>query len=146
PAETAQELVRLAKDKPGHVSFGSVGPGSQTHLAAALFSNEADVSLLHVPYSGGGPAIADLLAGHISTMFVSVGTGLPLIRAGNLKPTAIASPRRASALPDVPTMAEIGYPGVEVGVWWVLLAPRDTPATALATLRRALAATLEKPE
>src|SRR5690606_2317526 len=145
-ADTAQELVTLAKAKPGHVSFGSVGPGSQTHLAAALFGNEADVSLLHVPYRGGGPAIAELLAGHISTMFVSVGTGLPLIRAGTLMPMAIASPRRESAPADVPNMAEIGYPGVEVGVWWVVLAPRDTPAPVLARLSQALAATLGKPE
>jgi tripartite-type tricarboxylate transporter receptor subunit TctC len=128
PAANLKELVALAKAQPGAVSYASAGSGSSNQLAAELFSRTAGVKLTHVPYRGGGPVMADLLAGHVQTIVVSQPLVLEHIRAGRLKALAVASATRSAALPQVPTFAEQGYAGVELSSWIGLLLPASTPA------------------
>ena len=110
PARTVAELVALARANPGTLTYGSIGVGSASHLAGELFKVRAGVDLVHVPYRGGAPAVNDLIAGHLKTMFLTPVSGLPHIRSGRLAPLAIAAPQRFELMPDVPTMAEAGVP------------------------------------
>src|SRR5262249_31223402 len=110
PARTVAELIALARAGPGTLTYGSIGVGSASHLAGELFKVRAGVDLVHVPYRGGAPAVNDLIAGHLKTMFLTPVSGLPHIRTGRLAPLAIAAPQRFELMPDVPTMAEAGVP------------------------------------
>ena len=145
PARTVKDLVALAKDKPGTISYGSVGIGSASHLAGELFSATAGISMLHVPFRGGAPAINDLVAGHLDTMFVTAVVGGQHMKTGALVPLAIAAPARFELLPDVPTMAEVGYP-LEAAYWFGLAAPAGTPPAILAKLEKALSEVLAMPD
>ena len=121
------------------------GVGSASHLAGEMLASGAGVKLLHVPYRGGAPAMNDLIAGHVNTQFLSPVIGLPQLQAGKLKALALAAPKRLDILPDVPTMAEAGFP-VEASYWFGLVAPAGTPPAVLAKLEKALADVLEMPE
>ena len=126
PVRTVKDLVDLARQKPGTISYGSVGPGSASHLAGELFVAKAGISMLHVPFRGGAPALTDLVAGHVNTMFLTAVIGMQQMKAGALTPLAIAAPARFEMLPEVPTMAEAGYP-LEAAYWFGLAAPAGTP-------------------
>ncbi|HLH92929.1 MAG TPA: tripartite tricarboxylate transporter substrate binding protein [Xanthobacteraceae bacterium] len=145
PARTVSELIALARAKPGTITYGSIGVGSASHLAGELFKVRAGVDLVHVPYRGGAPAVNDLIAGHLQTMFLSPVSGLPQIKAGRVVALAIAAPQRFRLMPDVPTMAEAGVP-MEVGYWVGMAAPAATPPAVVAKLEAALADVIADPD
>jgi tripartite-type tricarboxylate transporter receptor subunit TctC len=127
PAKTAKEFVALAKSQPGKLSYSSSGAGGAPHLAAEMFKDATGTFILHVPYRGGGPAIADLLAGHVDLSFMTVLEASGHIKAGKLRALAVTSSKRVSALPEVPTLAETVVPGFNSISWIGLLAPAGTP-------------------
>ena len=137
PARTVKELIASARADPGSLSYGSIGLGSASHLAGEMFKLRAGVDMLHVPYRGGAPAVNDLIAGHLKTMFLTPVSGLPHIQAGKLAPLAIAAPARFELMPDVPTMAEAGVP-LEAAYWVGMAAPAATPPAVVAKLEKAL--------
>jgi putative tricarboxylic transport membrane protein len=145
PARTVAELIALARASPGSLTYGSIGVGSASHLAGELFKVRAGVDLTHVPYRGGAPAVNDLIAGHLKTMFLTPVSGLPHIRAGRLAPLAIAASQRFELMPETPTMAEAGIP-LEVAYWVGMAAPAATPSAAIARLEKALTAATASPE
>ena len=145
PARSVKELVALAKTKPGALSYASVGPGSASHLAGELFTAKTGISMLHVPYKGGAPAITDLVAGHVNSMFLTAVIGMQQMKAGTLAPLAIAAPARFEMLPEIMTMAEAGYP-LEAAYWFGLVAPAGTPPAVLAKLESTLAEVLAMPD
>ena len=130
---------------PARITYGSVGPGSASHLAGEMLAGAAEVKLQHVPYRGGAPALIDLLAGHVKTMFLSPVIGLQNIKGGKLTGMALAADKRLEILPDLPTMKEAGYP-LEASYWFGLVAPAGTPPAILAKLEKALAETLAMPD
>jgi tripartite-type tricarboxylate transporter receptor subunit TctC len=123
---SVSELIALAKSKPGHLNFASSGVATTPHLAGALLNARAGIELVHVPYQGSSPALADLLAGRTQIMFSAVSVVLPHIKAGTLKALAWAAPKRGSVLPDVPTVAEVGLPDLDASIWFGLMAPAGT--------------------
>jgi len=127
PAKTVKEFVALAKAQPGKLSYSSSGAGGGPHLAAEMFKDATGSYILHVPYRGGGPAIGDLLAGHVQLSFMTVLEASGHIKAGKLRALAVTSDKRVSALPDVPTLAEAAVPGFNSISWIGLLAPAGTP-------------------
>ena len=127
PAKTVAEFVAYAKQNPGKLNFGSAGTGGTIHLAGEMFKQMAGVDLVHVPYKGAGPALTDLLSGNIQLMFDSLGTALPPVKSGMLRALAVSSAQRVPDLPDVPTMAESGYPDYAVSVWYGISAPAKLP-------------------
>jgi tripartite-type tricarboxylate transporter receptor subunit TctC len=127
PVKTLAEFVAYAKQNPGKLNFGSAGTGGTIHLAGEMFKEMAGVQMTHVPYKGAGPALADLLAGNIQVMFDSLSTALPPIKSGSLRALGVSSERRSPDLPDVPTIAESGYPDYRVSVWYGIAAPAKLP-------------------
>lgn len=128
---SVQELIALAKSRPGALTFASAGNGSMSHLNGELFKVQAGVDLLHVPYKGGGAAAPDLLSGQVSMMIETGGGVMQLIRSGKLRPLAVTTARRSPQLPDVPSFAELGFPGMLSTVWGGLFAPGGTPRAIL---------------
>jgi tripartite-type tricarboxylate transporter receptor subunit TctC len=145
PVRSVQDLVELTRQQPGKISYASVGIGSASHLAGELFAAKAGVRMLHVPFRGGAPAINDLVAGHVDTMFVTAVVGGQHMKTGALTPLALAASARFETLPEVPTMAEAGYP-LEAAYWFGLAAPAGTPPTVLAKLEAALSEVLAMPD
>ena len=127
PAKTVAEFVAYAKQNPGKLNFGSSGTGSFTHLAGEMFKQMAGIEMTHIAYKGAHPALQDVMSGNIQLMFESVSLALPQIRAGLLRPLGISSTQRIAELPDVPTIAESGYPEYAVNVWNGVAAPADLP-------------------
>jgi tripartite-type tricarboxylate transporter receptor subunit TctC len=127
PAKTVAEFVAYAKQNPGKLNFGSAGTGGTIHLAGEMFKQMAGIEMTHVPYKGAGPALTDLLSGNIQVMFDSMGTALPPVKAGLLRPLGVSSTQRSPDLPDVPTIAESGYPDYAVSVWYGIVAPSKLP-------------------
>ena len=142
-AKNVKDVIRLAKARPGQISYASSGNGSAQHLAGALFEDRGAISLLHVPYRGGGPAMNDVMAGQVPLFFANVASSLGQIQSGRLRPLAVTSKRRTRALPDIPTMEEAGLPAFEVLEWNPVLAPAGldpkVKATLVAALRKAMA-------
>lgn len=134
PARNLQELVAMAKAQPGGLSYGSSGNGTSAHLGAALFVQRAGIRAVHVPYRGAGPAVQDLLGGQIQFMFLDMSSALAQIKAGKLRALAVAPKSRFAGLPDVPTVAEQGYPGFDVHGWYGLLLKAGTPAPVVQRL------------
>jgi tripartite-type tricarboxylate transporter receptor subunit TctC len=126
PADNVQELIALAKKRPGEIPYSSSGPGGAPHLAMELFKRQAGVDLAHIPYKGSGPGMNDLLGGRVMLTMDSVLQALPHIKAGKLKALAVLGPKRIAALPEVPTVAEQGLPGYALTNWFGLLAPAAT--------------------
>ena len=138
PAKTVAEFVAYAKQNPGKLNFGSAGTGGTTHLAGEMFKQMASVEMVHVAYKGAGPALTDLLSGNIQLMFDTVGTALPPVQGGLLRALAISSAQRLPALPDVPTMAESGYPDYAVSVWYGIAAQAKLPDDIVRKLNASL--------
>src|SRR6478609_1504494 len=145
PAANLQEFVALLKKEPEKYSFASNGQGTSNHLAAELFKSTAGVSMVHVPYRGSGPALIDLVGGQVNMMMDVVMTSYPYIKDGKLKALAVTSPQRSTMLPDVPTVAESGYPGYEAMVWFGMLAPANLPDPLRPKLNDGLVRTLHAP-
>jgi tripartite-type tricarboxylate transporter receptor subunit TctC len=146
PADNVKELVALAKAKPGSLSYGSAGVGASGHLAAELFNSAEGVNLVHVPYKGGAPALADLIAGRIQVMFLSVSLSAPQAKQGRIKVLALTGEKRSDKLPGVSTAAEQGYPGVQALLFSSLLAPAATPATVIRRMNADVVNALRSPE
>ena len=146
PANTLQDLILLAKSKPGVLNAASAGPGSFQHLATELFKLQSGVDVVIVQYKGGGPALTDLLAGHVQMNLGSLIQILPHIKSGKLKALGLGGARRNPALPHVPTIAEAGVPGFEASNWWGMLAPAGTPAPIVERLRKEIEAVLDSAE
>lgn len=125
--KTLKDVIDAAKAKPGSIDYGSPGAGTSTHLAAVLFQEEAGLTFQHIPYKGSAPAMADLLGGQVPLVFTSVPSAFAQLKAGSIRALAVTSSKRSSILPDVPTIAELGYDGFDVTVWYGLVAPAGTP-------------------
>ncbi len=145
PYKTFTEVVRLAKSKPGAVTFGTIGSGSLAHLAMAMIDGYAKVEMTHVPYKGGGPLIISAIAGHVPMAIASLALFSPHIQSGRLKAIAITSPRRHPQLPNVATVAEQVMPGFEAEAWWGLLAPVNTPAPTMTRMHAEVTKALKTP-
>jgi len=127
PAKNVAEFVAYAKQNPGKINFGSAGTGGTIHLAGEMFKQIAGVDMVHVPYKGAGPALTDLLSGNIQVMFDTLSTALPPVTSGLLRAIGVSSEQRSPDLPDVPTIAESGYPDYRVSVWYGIAAPAKLP-------------------
>jgi tripartite-type tricarboxylate transporter receptor subunit TctC len=127
PLKSLKQLVVLAKSQPGKINYASPGTGSIAHLASELLWHTAGIQLNHVPYKGGGPAVVDAIAGHVEVMYSLISTQTPHVRSGRLRPLAVSSAKRSAALPDVPTVAESGYPGFDASGWLGFAFPAKTP-------------------
>ncbi len=143
--KTAKELVALAKAKPGAITFASTGIGSTPHLAQEELDAAAGVEFLHVPYRGAAPALTDLLAGQVDVVALDAPVLISQIEAGTVVPIGVAADKRNAALPDVPTLAEQGYPNTDASNWYALLAPAKTPPAVIAKLNSAVNAALADP-
>jgi tripartite-type tricarboxylate transporter receptor subunit TctC len=139
------ELIALAKSKPGKLNYSSVGLGSVAHLATELLSNITGIKLNHVPYRASSQAVIDLAEGRIDITFGTLGSSLPLIRDGKVKVLAISMARRASQLPDVPTLIESGVPGFEMSLWFALVGPANLPKPIAARLNKEVNAIVSDP-
>jgi len=145
PAGNLKELVALCRAKPGFYSYGTSGIGGAGHLAAELLQSMTGIEILHVPYKGGGQAAVELMGGQIPLLFSSMGTAVPHLATARMKAIGVTSARRASIVPNVPTIAEQGYPGYEATVWYGFAGPAGLPANVIATLNHALQQALADP-
>jgi tripartite-type tricarboxylate transporter receptor subunit TctC len=135
PVTSVAELIALAKKKPGEITYASNGPGSLTHLTAAVMAHQAGVELLHVPYQGASSLMSDLLAGRIGMTFTAASAALPLVQAGQLRALAVTTRERSRFSPDLPTLVESGFPSLAAPTWFALVARTGTPEPVLARLR-----------
>jgi tripartite-type tricarboxylate transporter receptor subunit TctC len=142
PAQSVKELVALLKANPGKYNYGSSGVGGAAHLAAALFTSMAGVEVVHVPYKGGAPAVADLVGGRLNFMMANLTTAQPHIRAGRLRGLGVGTAKRTPLFPEMPTIAEAGLPGYEANNWNGIVAPRKTPRAVVERLHREVVAVL----
>ncbi|MGO4158473.1 tripartite tricarboxylate transporter substrate binding protein [Cupriavidus sp. YAF13] len=145
PFNKPQDLIAAAKAKPGKLSYASAGPGTAQHLAAALFSQQSGLNLLHVPYKGGAPALSDLMGGQVDLMFSNMAASYPLVKGQKLKVLATTGTKRAPALPDTPTVAESGLAGYQVYEWNGLFAPAGTPPAIVDRLSGLVRQILQSP-
>jgi tripartite-type tricarboxylate transporter receptor subunit TctC len=145
PAKSLKELLALAKQKPGTLSFASPGAGSQAHLAGELMALSAEVKLIHVPYKGIGPALNDVVGGQVTMMFGAMSAVLPHVKSGKLRALGVASIQRSATMPELPTIAEQGLPRFEAVSWYALMAPAGTPAPIVDRLNAEIARSLAKP-
>ena len=145
-AKSLKELLELARRKPGILTFGSPGAGSQAHLAGELLKLQAGIDLIHVPYKGIAPAVNDLLGGQITMMFAQTSSALPHIQAGKLRAIGLASLKRSPAAPDLPTIAEQGFPDFEAVSWYALMAPAGTPQEVIAKVAAETARIVNQPD
>jgi tripartite-type tricarboxylate transporter receptor subunit TctC len=141
-----QDFISLARSKKRPINYGSAGTGNATHLAMALLEVVAKINLTHVPYKGTGQVLTDLVAGHIQASWGTMPPTLPHVKAGRLKGLAVGSAKRTKAIPELPTVAEMGYPGYEAGSWFGLLAPAGTPRPIITRLNKEVIKALAKPE
>ncbi len=146
PAKTVQELIALARQNPGQLTFSSSGNGSSQHLSGEMFKVMTAVDMLHVPYKGAAPAVADILAGHVKLGFHNMPDVVPHLKSGGLRAIAVTAAKRAAALPDVPTIAESGVPGYAAEVWFGVFAPAGTPRPVVDRLHAEISKALADPE
>jgi tripartite-type tricarboxylate transporter receptor subunit TctC len=139
PIRSVKDMIALAKQKPGELTFASSGIGGAPHLIGEFLALQTGIKLTHIAYKGGGPAIADLVSGNVSMSFASMTSSLPFIRSGRLRPLAVSSKERSAQLPEVPTMGEAGVPDIVVRDWQGILAPRGTPRTIVEKLNGEIA-------
>ena len=145
PVNSVNDLIALAKKTPGKISFASTGQGTSTHLSSELFKLMANIDMLHIPYKGGPPAIADLISGQVNMMFINMPTGITHVRSGKAKILAVSSIKRISQLPDVPTVDQAGVKGFETSAWSGLYAPAGTPADIINRLNVEVVKILKQP-
>jgi tripartite-type tricarboxylate transporter receptor subunit TctC len=136
PAKSLGELVQLMRSQPGKLNYASAGVGSTTHLAMEMLKAASDTYVLHIPYNGNGPAGTAVIGGQVEILFGSMPAVLPHARSGRVRPLAVGTPRRSSALPEVPTVAESGYPGFDASLWLAIMAPAGTPAAVIERLHK----------
>ena len=146
PVKSVAELLALAKQKPGELNYASAGVGSFQHLGGELFKLTANADIVHVPYKGGGPAMQDVIAGHVKIMFSSLVQTTPFIKSGQLRALGTGGAKRSVVLPDVPTIADAGVPGYVADNWWGIAAPANLPAPIAEKLYKAVQAALKAPE
>jgi tripartite-type tricarboxylate transporter receptor subunit TctC len=146
PATTLPQLIALARAKPGELTYASAGAGSTTHLAAEFFKSRAKVDLIHVPYKGGGAALIDLVAGQVTLYFSSLPAALPLVRSNRLRALGVTGLARSIAAPEVPTIAESGFPGFEAVTWIGAVAPAGTPRAIVSRLNSELVEIMQAPD
>ena len=146
PVNSVSELIAYGRNKPNALSYGSSGIGGAGHLAGELFSSMAGVKMVHVPYKGGGLALADMISGQVQAGFTATLSGMPHVRTGKLKTLGVTSLQRLQAFPEVPTIAEAGVPGFELVNWYGILAPAKTPSAIVAALHREISQSLRTPE
>ena len=147
PVKSLEELVAMAKAQPGKLTYGSAGgAGAPTHLAVEMFKQRAGVDLVHIPYQGGAPATNDLLAGHINLMFNNPTQSLPYIKAGQVRGLAVTGLERNPLTPDLPTVAELGYPGFDVGTWFALWGPAGLPPEVVRVMSDAIKKISRQPD
>ncbi|MBI4193888.1 MAG: tripartite tricarboxylate transporter substrate binding protein [Betaproteobacteria bacterium] len=145
PARSVEQLVALARSRPGEINFGSAGNGSANHLATAKFMHSTGIKLTHVPYKGGGPAVVSLVSGETSMLFATIPSAIQHIQAGRLRGLAVSRGQRSSALPDIPTVAEAGVPGYEAIEWNGVMLPTGTPPAVIQRIHQTLAKVLAIP-
>lgn len=145
PAKDVKELIAKAKAEPGKMTYGSAGPGSTFHMAAELFKAVAGVSIVHVPYRGGGPALVDTIAGQVDMSFPVLSAAQPQIQGGKLRALGVTGSKRSPLLPNVPTIAEAGLPNYAFETWFIVFAPAGTPAPIVAKLNESLNKALATP-
>ena len=145
-AKSVQELIQLAKAKPGQIAYASAGNGSGGHLSAELLKLLAGIDLLHVPYKGSAPALVDVISGQVPLTMISVITGLPQVKSGRLRALAVSGAHRSPAMPDVPTMTEAGVRGYESNTWYGVLAPKATPRPIVMKRNAEIVAIIRLPE
>ena len=146
PANSVQELIDYAKKNPGALNFASSGAGTSIHMTGELFKFQTKLDISHIPYKGSAPALTDLVGGQVQLMFDNMPTAWPLVQAGKLRALAVTSPQRAAVAPDVPTMAESGFPGFDVSSWFGLAAPAGTPKEIIEKLNASMNKALTKTE
>lgn len=146
PARSLQELVALAKAKPGALNYATSGAGSAGHLTGELFKVTAGIEWVHVPYKGGGPAMTDFLSGHVEVFVATISTAMPHLKQGKARALAVSGDKRAAALPDVPTVAESGWPGFESTAWFALVGPAHLPQPIVERWHKEIATLLALPE
>ena len=144
--DSIKALIAQSKAKPESINYGTPGNGSTPHLAIELFQRAAGIRLTHVPYKGGAPAMTDVMAGHIQTVAVNALEVLPHVKAGKLRVLAVLSEKRSPIFPDVPTIAESGFPGFEASVWYAVVGPAGMPAPVVARLHQEVQAALAAPD
>ena len=145
-AASVADLVAVARSKPGQLNYASGGAGSAPHLAMELLKQMAKIELTHVPYKGTGPALNDVVGGHLPMLFGSAASILPLAKANRVKVLAMTGAKRSATMPEIPTVAEGGFPGFEVDSWYGMLAPARTPPAVMATLHREVARAVQLPD
>jgi tripartite-type tricarboxylate transporter receptor subunit TctC len=146
PVKNIKDFVALAKTRPGEINYGTPGVGSQTHLSTSLFSRMAGIKLVHVPYKGSAPALTDLMGGHLQLVMTSPPSVMSQVQSGRMKALAVGSEKRSVFLPDIPTIAESGYPGYRSDYWWGLAAPAKTPMDIVNRLTAELNKALQSPD
>ncbi len=146
PVKTVKELIALAKQKPGELNYASAGVGSFQHLGGELFKLETGVNIVHVPYKGGGPAMQDVIAGHVKIMFSSLIQTTPFIKSGQLRALGTGGQKRSPVLADVPSIAEGGVPGYAAENWWGIVVPASTPQPIIEKLYQAVQTALKAPD
>ncbi len=146
PVKTMKELVEHAKANPGKVTFASQGNGSTGHIVGEQFKQEAGIDIVHVPYRGGAPAVKDLIAGHVNIMFDVLTLAVPQIKGNTVRPIAVAAPKRVALIPDVPTVAEAGFPQLESGPWFGFFVPAKTPQKVIDWLHAEAKKAFESPD
>ncbi|RPH44368.1 MAG: tripartite tricarboxylate transporter substrate binding protein [Burkholderiales bacterium] len=145
PATSVKEVIALAKARPGALSYASFGIGTSSHFAGEAFKSAAGIDLLHVPYKGSAPAMQDLIGGQVPLAFDTNVPTVPMVKAGRVRALAVTTAKRVASLPDVPTLAESGFPGFDLSAWIVLVAPRGLPEPVRATLVKGLADAMATP-
>ena len=146
PVRSVKDLVALAKAKPGMINYATSGIGSPGHLAAELLNKSAGIKMIHIPYKGASPALADVIAGNAHLYFTSPASAMPFMPSGRLRMVAVASLKRSALLPDLPTVAEAGYPDFDVSSWWGVVAPAATPREVIMRLHADINRVLALPE
>ena len=146
PIKNVKDLAELARSKAGALSFASLGMGSSLHLAGELFSQEAKVDLIHVPYKGSVPALTDVISGNVTMIFDGGSTVIPQVQSGKLRALAVTGNKRSASAEDIPTMAEAGFPSVDIGVWWGLVVRAGTPQPIVNRLSQEVNAVISDPE
>ena len=146
PIKSVKDLVEYAKANPGKVNFGSAGSASAQHLAGESFKIAAGIQMQHIPYKGSAPALTDLAGGQLQLMFDSMPSATPMINSGKLRAIAVTTTTRAKARPDLPTIAESGFPGFDISTWYAYWAPKGTPADVVEKLAASAAQALKNPE
>jgi len=146
PARNVKEFIALAKSKPGALNYAVAGTGGINHFAAALFGHMAKVDMTVVPYKGGAQALSEVIGGQVELMFGTMALSLKQTRAGKVRALGVTSDKRSPLIPEVPTIAEAGVPGYEIGTWWGMVAPAGVPAPIISRLNTEIAAVLKQPE